>query len=551
MNWPLSQDYNEAVQMPAAAFADPELRTGQVQVNALGLPLPRSGNFADVYQVQCPAATWAVKCFTRHVPGQGERYSEVSRHLQTARLPFAVDFQYLEQGIRIRKQWYPVLKMRWVEGLLLNAFVRDSLDKPALLYQLAQIWVRMAKRLREAKVAHADLQHGNVLLVPGSKTQSLAVKLIDYDGMWVPALAGKKSGEVGHPNFQHPQRLREGTYNPEVDRFPELVVATALRALALGGRPLWDRHDNGDNLLFKEADLRDPAKSALVAELRAMSDPLLRLLVGALQGAAQGKLEETPLLEELLFEESRPARSKAAAVAPGMDWSFTDEERPRVRRRRKRGGVGAGVWAAVTAALLAVALGSVYFAIRGGEDKPSPAAAPRQPAEAWRHLDLSEARFLNDFPRLEKGQCLFTRREYAGGIDVLVEARTAKNNIRLTAGPGGRVVFNHENGGMILDHADNPAADGKGLKGGSLATSKAKNLDPDRWYRLRWLLTPTFMKVWVNDELVLQTKAKKSYDLSRPRPVGVCSCDSPIDVKSVEVKLVEVKPASAVPAAGQ
>ena len=49
--------------------------------------------------------------------------------------------------------------------------------------------------------------------------------------MWVPALAGKKSGEVGHPNYQHPQRLREGTYSLEVDRFPLLLVATALRAL--------------------------------------------------------------------------------------------------------------------------------------------------------------------------------------------------------------------------------------------------------------------------------------------------------------------------------
>ena len=54
--------------------------------------------------------------------------------------------------------------------------------------------------------------------------------------MFVPSLAGKKSGEVGHPNYQHPQRLREGTYNAEVDRVPLLVVATALRALSVGGR---------------------------------------------------------------------------------------------------------------------------------------------------------------------------------------------------------------------------------------------------------------------------------------------------------------------------
>ncbi len=66
MSWPLSQDYNEAVQYPAENFADPALRRGEATTNALGIPLPRSGNFADVYEVRCPdGARWAVKCFTR------------------------------------------------------------------------------------------------------------------------------------------------------------------------------------------------------------------------------------------------------------------------------------------------------------------------------------------------------------------------------------------------------------------------------------------------------------------------------------------------------
>ena len=58
--------------------------------------------------------------------------------------------------------------------------------------------------------------------------------------MWVPTLAGTPSGEVGHPAYQHPQRLREGAYGPEVDRFPLLVIYLAIRALSLGGRQLWD-----------------------------------------------------------------------------------------------------------------------------------------------------------------------------------------------------------------------------------------------------------------------------------------------------------------------
>src|SRR5205823_8670377 len=121
------------------------------------------------------------------------RYQEIGRHLRQARLPFSVGFSYLEQGIRVRGCWFPVLKMEWVDGLTLNDFIRQSRVKPAALEALLQIWVRMARFLREAEVGHCDLQHGNILLVPGVGANSLALKLIDYDGMWVPALARTKS----------------------------------------------------------------------------------------------------------------------------------------------------------------------------------------------------------------------------------------------------------------------------------------------------------------------------------------------------------------------
>jgi hypothetical protein len=305
VGWPLSQDYNEAIQDPRQSFTDPELRGGQPAVNALGLPMPRSGNFADVYQVHCPASgsCWAVKCFTREVPGLQDRYGAIGRHLAQARLPFTVDFLYLEQGIRVRGGWHPVVKMRWVEGLLLNEFVRGALDKPAALQALAQVWLRMAQRLREAQVAHGDLQHGNVLLVPGSTAGALALKLIDYDGMYVPALAQSRSGEVGHPSYQHPQRLREGTYGPEVDHFAVLLVYIAIRALMVGGRALWDRYDNGDGLLFREEDLRSPRESALFNELWHLSGAAVHALAGHVALASVAPAEQVPLLEQLLAGE--------------------------------------------------------------------------------------------------------------------------------------------------------------------------------------------------------------------------------------------------------
>ncbi len=325
MSWPVSQDYNEAIQSPETSFADPELKQGEVVCNALGIPLPRSGNFADVYEFRCTNGTrWAIKCFTREVAGLRERYQEISFALQEARLPFTVEFTYQQEGIRIHGQWYPILKMQWVEGLTFNDFVRQNLDKPAMLDGLLQIWGRMAQRLRAAGIAHADLQHGNVLLVPGSTANAVAVKLIDYDGMYVPALAGKPSGEVGHPSYQHPQRVREGIYSAEVDRFPLLLIAASLCCVRVGGRGLWERYDNGDNLLFREADLKTPDSSQLFGELDDLSDGKAKMLVGLVRQALAGSLDDVPLLDEALPELAAPmapvktvrTTPSGAAVAP-------------------------------------------------------------------------------------------------------------------------------------------------------------------------------------------------------------------------------------------
>ncbi len=312
MPWPEATDYNEAVQNPALCFQDPDLRDGRPELNALGWPLPCSGNFAAVYRLFGPDDTsWAVKCFTREVPGLRERYHAISAHLQTVRLPFMVDFQYLQDGIRIRGDWYPVLKMRWVEGLTLNAFLKDHADKPQILERLSAMWQKLARELRRAHLAHADLQHGNVLLIPGGKTGVLSVRLIDYDGMYVPALARSRPGEVGHANFQHPDRAGKGAYDAEIDRFPHLVIYTALRALAAGGRALWDRHDNGENLLFREPDFTHPDRSAVFKGLWQGADPAVRALVGHLVLSARGPIGAVPLLAELVEGESGPTLTAA------------------------------------------------------------------------------------------------------------------------------------------------------------------------------------------------------------------------------------------------
>jgi uncharacterized OB-fold protein len=305
--WPQPTDYNEAIQNARVCFSDPHLQAGEVVGDALGVPRPHSGNFADVYQVRGPNGhSWAVKCFTRQVGSLQSRYQAISQHLQKGSPPFMVQFQYFSDGIRVGGKWYPILKMEWVEGFTLNEFVRQYVDNPQVMYRLAKMWVKLSLQLRRANMAHADLQHGNALLVPGEKASQLSLRLIDYDGLCVPALANTPSGEVGHPNYQHPQRLANGIYNSEVDRFPHLVIYTALRSLTVGGRQLWDKYDNGENLLFREQDFRCSTESKLLLDLWQLPDPDMRRLLGHLLLGSQLPLDRVPMLDEVVGAEGRP-----------------------------------------------------------------------------------------------------------------------------------------------------------------------------------------------------------------------------------------------------
>jgi hypothetical protein len=349
---PLATEYNEAIQNLRTSVSDEELRYGEPSLNALGMPSPYAGNFADVYEVRCPRSgnAWAVKCFTKEVPGLRERYREISDHLAKARLPFMVDFQYIEPGIRIRGQWHPFLKMRWVQGLNLNRFVGEYVERPKTLKQLLQLWVKLSTRLRDAHVAHADLQHGNVLLVPAGEGRQLGLKLIDYDGMFVPSLAGSKSAELGHPAYQHPQRLREGTYNGEVDRFSHLAIYSAIQCLIAGGGEFWARFDNSDNLLFREADFADPAASAPFQQAWALPDPDARALVGYLVLATRAPLAQVPLLDEIVSGGqvrplSREEKKKVETILGG------DAKRGRPAMPHARTGASEDLFAARTASL--------------------------------------------------------------------------------------------------------------------------------------------------------------------------------------------------------
>lgn len=305
MPWPTPQDYNEAIQSPRLSFNDPELKGGSVETTALGLPRPITGGFASVYKVRCGQRDWAVRCFLREFIDQQQRYEAISKHLSAAKLPYTVGFEFLPQGIKMRGTWYPILKMEWVQGELLNKYIRRNLRDSAALLGLADRWAKMVRALQVANIAHGDLQHGNVLIANGE------FRLIDYDGMYVPALAGQTSHEVGHRNYQHPQRT-EFDFGPTIDNFAAWVIYVSLIALSIDPS-LWDRVKGGDEyLLFRREDFEEPYTSATLSALSKHADPRLDTLAGFFQSLLYGSPTQLPPLD------GRPAlqHSSASSTAP-------------------------------------------------------------------------------------------------------------------------------------------------------------------------------------------------------------------------------------------
>ena len=289
MSWPTPQDYNEAIQSPQLNFFDPELKTGTVDTTNLGLPRPITGGFASVYRVRCNNREWAVRCFLREFADQQQRYESISKHLLANKLPYTVGFDFLPQGIKVAGKWYPILKMEWVKGELLNKYIKQNLKNSAALLNLAEQWATMVKALQAAKIAHGDLQHGNILVVNGE------FRLIDYDGMYVPDLTGQSSNEVGHRNYQHPNRT-EFDFGPTIDNFASWVIYVSLLALSIDPN-LWDQVKAGDEyLLFRREDFQEPFTSKILKLLSNHSDQRLDSLASFFQSLLYSNPAQIPSL---------------------------------------------------------------------------------------------------------------------------------------------------------------------------------------------------------------------------------------------------------------
>lgn len=311
MSWPDPSDYQDAIQNPRLCFADSGLRGGSVALTPLGLPRVMSGNFASVYEIRNGQSRWAVRCMLRQIAGQEKRYAALSQQLVGMRLPCLVGFEYLTQGIRVKGQWYPIVKMEWAEGEALHLYVERYLNDGKTLLNLAAQWRGLVNSLRGNGIAHGDLQHGNVLVTPNGQ-----IALVDYDAMYVPALRGQKCPELGQDNFQHPLRTADD-FNESLDNFAALVIYTSLRALAVEPG-LWRQYHTGENLIFGKQDFLAPRNSPVFRSLAGSPDKGVRLLAEALMKCCLGPITQVSALESFVASLPPPPTVTASRPSPAQ-----------------------------------------------------------------------------------------------------------------------------------------------------------------------------------------------------------------------------------------
>ena len=278
--WPRATDYTQAIQDPGRVFSDPLLRSSRVETTMLGLPAAATGQNAIVFKVLAQGQPHAVRCFT---PTQGEPNGDTYRRLAAMQLPAEmVPARWIENGIRVKQQDWPVLAMPWVAGDTLNIWLGGNAHDRGRVLEVRDALRAAYRKLRALNIVHGDLHHGNIIVTPRGE-----VRLVDFDGVCIFGASGDapltpRPTEVGHPNYQHPQRIRHGSWHRYTDTFAALVIDVSLSVIA--AQP--SRYaDTGDSLLFTRDDLEKPESSSAfqAARVALASSPDDLRLVNVLQ----------------------------------------------------------------------------------------------------------------------------------------------------------------------------------------------------------------------------------------------------------------------------
>jgi serine/threonine protein kinase len=306
---PTLQEYQEAIQRPDLCFKDPDLKKGETTPGVFGLPKVISGGFAGVFQVKTGKTSYAARCFLREGDDTEKRYKAIHDFLHRKQINCIVKFDYINQGILVKGEWYPILKMEWLEGETLSTYIENNHHNQETMTVMASKFKTIVEELHKRGISHGDLHDQNIMVVKGE------LKVIDYDAMYVPRLKGQDCSEVGHINYQHPER-RLSHYGPYLDHFSEWGIYISLKALA-NDPGIWDEVNGGDQcLIFRNTDYQDPENSRAFKALSRIENDNLAMLVETFRDAVYTyNLEDIPsILDENNITRRRKLEREVAEI---------------------------------------------------------------------------------------------------------------------------------------------------------------------------------------------------------------------------------------------
>ena len=310
MNYPLISEYIEAIKAAEDNFE--QLKHLRPVLDDDGQPVMSSGNFAVVFKMkdEQTGKFHAVKCFLREQEGRAEAYRQIAEELEFVNSTFLTPIKYLDKELFVDtsnsdENEFPVLLMDWVEGQTLDKYIREHIDDQYELSLLAYQFSRLAMWLMPQPFAHGDLKPDNILV-----RNDGTLALVDYDGMYVPAMKGQKARELGSPDFRHPSRT-EDVFDEHIDDFSLVSILLSLKAIALQPK-LLEQYGASDRLLFSANDYRNISQCSLLKDLNSQIDSELRVLVGLFTIV----LEKSNLIDisARLFNLNRPKMVKSRSI---------------------------------------------------------------------------------------------------------------------------------------------------------------------------------------------------------------------------------------------
>ena len=265
MQYPLMSEYVSAIR-DASDNLD-ELAHLVPVLDDHGEPYRSSGAFAVVFKMkdEQTGKCYALKCFLEEQEGRAEAYRLIADELDCIDSSYVTSVKYLEKEIFVdsscEEDEFPVLLMDWVEGETMETYIANNYQDEYAMGMLCYRFCKMAAWLRSQPFAHGDIKPDNIIVRPDG-----TLTLVDYDGMFVPAMKGQKSPTIGTKDFSHPLRTIDD-FDETIDDFALASIALSLKAISL--KPsLFDDYGAADRLLFSAEDYRDLSKSKVLAALQ-------------------------------------------------------------------------------------------------------------------------------------------------------------------------------------------------------------------------------------------------------------------------------------------